>query len=152
MINESEIVIEESNVISLRTVWVIDNKEYVTFSLDPALEPAPTKNIYKVEYGKWLDSCFIRLYRHMKSVETENEIQKDLYSVGRNIRPLKFGKPPQIKLQWSDSGNSVALFLNEEPWAFFEEETKKGYTKGILNSSAGNLWCQGLFEKTFLGQ
>lgn len=150
MMNQTRIVLEESNVISLRTALVMDDEDILTLSLNPALTPAPTKNIYKVEFKKWNDACFIYLYRYMRSADEEAVLAKNKHSWERDIKPISFDEPPKLRLQWSDSGNSVALFLNGEQWAFFEEETKIGYTKGILNSSAGNLWNQELFEKTFL--
>jgi hypothetical protein len=149
VINRTKTVFEESNVISLRTALVIDDGEHITLSLNPALTPQPTKNLYKVEFRDWLKTCFIYLYRHMRCPAEEEALIKNPYSVGRNVRPMAFEGRPHFKLLWTDSGNSVALYLNGEPWAFFEEQTCKGYTKGILNSADGNLWDQVLFEKTF---
>jgi hypothetical protein len=73
-------------------------------------------------------------------------------SLERNIKVLEFAHPPELRLLWADSGQSVALFLNEEPWAFIHEEKNHGYSKGILTSAVGNLgnpWNQELFERTF---
>ena len=70
------------------------------------------------------------------------------------LKPLKFDKGPEFRLCWSDSGHSVTLYLNDEPWAFIYEETRSGYSKGILPPSAGAIkigdqWDQELFEKIF---
>ncbi len=70
--------------------------------------------------------------------------------VEQDVRPMTFEKPPEFKLLWADSGHSVALYLNREPWAFIEEETHQGYSKGIFNRAHKKAWNQELFEKTFL--
>jgi hypothetical protein len=62
---------------------------------------------------------------------------------------MTFKKLPQLRLIWSESGHSVGVLLDEEPWAFIHEAKNRGYSKGVLNVEAGNLWDQGLFEKTF---
>ena len=67
----------------------------------------------------------------------------------QGIRQMQFEKPPVFKLLWADSGNSVALYLNGEPWAFIDEKTHQGYSKAILNPKIGNLWNQELFETIF---
>jgi len=68
---------------------------------------------------------------------------------------MRFESPPELRLLWADSGNTVALYLNGEPWAFIDEETHKGYSKGVLKPAAplpamGNQWDQELFEKLFI--
>ena len=76
-------------------------------------------------------------------------------AIEQHIKPLLLAKPPEFKLLWTDSGHSVALYLNGEPWAFIHEATHEGYSKGILKPSvpylspAGKLWDQDLFEQTF---
>jgi hypothetical protein len=40
-----------------------------------------------------------------------------LTSYRRGIKVMTFKKPPKIKLIWSESGNSVGVLLDEEPWA-----------------------------------
>jgi hypothetical protein len=72
-----------------------------------------------------------------------------LTSYRRGIKVMTFKKLPQLRLIWSESGHSVGVLLDEEPWAFIHEEKNRGYSKGVLNVEAGNLWDQGLFEKTF---
>lgn len=63
---------------------------------------------------------------------------------------MVFKEPPAMKLLWTDSGQSVALFLNGEPWAFIHEGKNHGYSKGILRPAFGNPWDRALFEKTFM--
>lgn len=58
----------------------------------------------------------------------------------QRIKPMVFEHPPEFKLLWNDSGNSVALFVSEEPWAFIDEKTHTGYSKGILKASDMRLW------------
>jgi len=68
---------------------------------------------------------------------------------------MTFERRPEFKLVWTDSGNGVALYLNGEPWAFTDEETHQGYSKGVFKPelahlpAVGNLWNQELFEKIF---
>ena len=66
-----------------------------------------------------------------------------------DIKQLVFEKQPELKLLWTDSGNSVAVYVNGELWAFIDEDTQKAYSKGILNPRLGNFWNQEVFEKTF---
>jgi len=66
-----------------------------------------------------------------------------------DIRMMAFTHPPELKLLWADSGHSVALFLDGQPWAFVDEDKNHGYSKGILRPTIGNTWDQMLFEKTF---
>jgi len=149
MDNSVRVLFEANNVISLRTVYVLDDGRDVTFSINPALRSPPTTNIHKVEYGEWLKSCFVYLYRHTKSFAEEHGSAANSCSADRDVRQMTFKEPPRFNVLWTDSGNSVALFLNGEPWAFFDEETCRGYSKGILNAAAGNVWEHNLFKKTF---
>jgi len=100
----------------------------------------------------WVLKDQVWLYRHLypKPVTEEIELKDDFPSVDQDIKPLDFEETPQFKLFWADSGNSVALYLNGELWAFICEETHQGYSKGMLSSDRGQLWDQELFEKTFL--
>jgi hypothetical protein len=81
------------------------------------------------------------------------------------LKHLVFDEPPKFKLCWTDSGNSVVVYLNGEPWAFIDEHTQKAYSKGIMTDSEmnpwyrdyvkaaklGNPWNQKQFETTFAG-
>lgn len=72
-----------------------------------------------------------------------------LLSGYRSEREMSFAKPPEFSLHWSDSGNSVAVLLNGEPWAFVCDGKNHGYSKGILKPEYKNCWDQELFEKIF---
>jgi hypothetical protein len=72
-----------------------------------------------------------------------------LLSFYRSEKEMLFAEVPQFSVLWADSGNSVAVLLNGEPWAFIYEDTQQGYSKGILKPDGGNAWNQQLFEKIF---
>jgi hypothetical protein len=97
---------------------------------------------------EWVnDSTF--LYRHRRSESEEEEILYGDFSVEKILKPFSYETPPRLNLIWTDSGNSIALYLNGEPWAFIAEKTRKGYSKGILSPKIGEPWSQRLFESTF---
>jgi hypothetical protein len=158
MQDEFEILLEETNVISLRTVHVMDANNIVSIGLLPAwLESSiPRKRGSAPKDYEWAGQDFAYLYRHLLSPSEEEAMAKAFVSVEREIRLLVFEKPPVFKLLWTDSGNSVAVFINGEPWAFIDEESHAGYSKGILKPTTppyrpiGNFWDQKLFEKIFL--
>jgi hypothetical protein len=85
----------------------------------------------------------------MRLPSDELKLKDEFACIEKDVKAMSFKSSPRFKLIWSESGNSVALYLNEEPWAFIEEEQHKGYSKGILKPAAGNLWDQQLFEKIF---
>ena len=113
---------------------------------------AAKQNMDKADYVEWLMAYHAYLYEQTPAVAK--------FAI-RGIKQLEFVRPPELRLLWTDSGNSVAVYLNGEPWAFIDEHTNKSYSKGILtcslgsawdlNSKAGNPWNQELFEKTFAG-
>jgi len=151
MTNDSKILIEEHNVISLRRASVIDSAGSVALIMLPAESSmAPKLNVYKTGFEKWLNAYIISLYQH-----TPSGSSMPLW----DVKELVFEKPPELKLLWTDSGNSVAVYLNGEPWAFIDEHTQKAYSKGILVFSlgkawypvrtSGNPWNQEVFENTF---
>ena len=72
-----------------------------------------------------------------------------LVSLEKDIKVRRFEGDPRMRLLWSDSGQSVALFLEEQPWAFIHHDKNHGYSKGVLRSGYGNTWEQPLFEQTF---
>lgn len=147
-------LLEENNIISLRTAYVVDDGNLVGFQLMPAWLGSSIPGS-KPKGFDWASQDFTWLYRHMRSVSDEKRLMHDFPCVDQDIKPIVFEKPPVFRLLWTDSGNSVALYLNEEPWAFIEEESHQGYSKGILKPkvahlpAVGNLWNQELFEKTF---
>jgi hypothetical protein len=156
---ESKTLLEEDNVISLRTALVQDDGNSVGFRLMPAWldSSIPRKRMSAPKNFEWVFSDFAYLYRHMRSTVEEVKLTCGLPCVDQDIKPLKFESPPEFKLRWADSGNTVALYLNGSPWAFIDEETHKGYSKGVLKPKAGspsigNQWDQKLFEKLFVAK
>lgn len=147
-------LLQETNVISLRTASVRDDGDMVTFRLRPAdiqsILPTGKERFAPKDFECALQD-FVWLYRHTRSELDELKLQREFPSVQQSIKPMLFKTPrPQFRLLWSDSGHSVALFINEEPWAFIEEDRHQGYSKGILKNGICNLWNQELFEKIFL--
>jgi hypothetical protein len=151
MANNGKILIEEHNIISLRTACVLDLDGFVALQLLPAESSMPTRpKVYKAEFIEWLRCYQIFMYEYYPSVSTIPI---------KHGRELAFEMPPELKLIWTDSGNSVAVYLNGEPWAFIDEHTQKAYSKGICASrlgspwdskvKVGNPWNQEAFEKTF---
>ena len=134
----------EDNCISLRTAVVCDEGDLVYFKLLPASGDTALEGA--VNYLKW-DSTW--LYRRKMSFFEELRIKTDRFGIKRKIRPMSFAKRPELKLEWSDCGQSVALYLNGEAWAFIHRDRNQGYSKGIICPSLPNPWRQDLFEKTF---
>ncbi|SRR6266542_3362160 len=148
------ILLRETNRVSLRTAFVNDDGNLVDFSLNPTpkdlVSLLPKGNKWTSKDFDWVLKDSIWLYRHLRSAADEIKLMSDFPCVDQDIKPLEFEETPQFKLFWTDSGNSVALYLDGEPWAFICEETHQGYSKGMLVSDTGGLWDQELFEKTFL--
>jgi hypothetical protein len=63
------------------------------------------------------------------------------------VRPLKDGL--MFSLRWSDDGESVAVLLEGEPWAFVTPRFPRGCSKGQLNEFVGNTWNQKLYDQLF---
>jgi len=147
------ILVQENNVISLRTAIVGDDGNLVGFSLYPgdlaSLTPKG-RTWWAPKDFDWVMQDTAWLYRHMRSVAEEKKLMRAFPCVEQDVRPMAFEMPPEFRLLWADSGHSVALYLNGEPWAFIEEERHLGYSKGVLKPAVGKLWDQELFEKTFL--
>jgi hypothetical protein len=140
METKSRILIEEYNVISLRTAFVIDDGECIGLQLFPvrsSLNPMPDPR--SNECIDWLKRYSAFLYQHYHTQLNRHA----------GIKMLRFVKTPEFEILWSDTGNSVAVCLNGEPWAFIDEQTEKSYSKGVLAYSTGNPWNQELFEKGF---
>ena len=150
------ILLQEDNVISLRTAFVNDDGNLAYFSLMPAdLESLIPKGRtwWAPKDFDWVSKDSVWLYRRMRSAADEKKLMRDFPCVDQDVKPLAFEKPPQFKLRWTDSGNSVALYLNGEPWAFIHEESHHGYSKGIVKETIEkHVWNQALFEKTFVAQ
>jgi hypothetical protein len=176
---EEKTLLHEENPISLRGAWVLDDGYVVSFSLTPrwltTAVPGPRN------YGKSDRTYLYRRQRSFfarKALVPLGNTQKKLFSwsspsgknrgfwgwVGylgyrrlvisleKDIKVMAFIDPPEMRLLWSDSGHSVALYLEGQPWAFMHEEKNHGYSKGVLRPGVGNTWDQELFEQTFINK
>jgi len=152
------ILLRENNVISLRSAAVYDNGNLVSFDLAPAdltsLIPAEKKQWAPKDF-EWMLEDSVWLYRNLRTPSEERKLKDAPTCIEHDIKPLALEKSPKFTLLWSDSGHSVALYLNGEPWAFIHEETHEGYSKGILApkepylTPPGKLWNEELFKRTF---
>jgi hypothetical protein len=150
---DTKTLLEEDNIVSLRTAFVLDDGDLVEFRLMPVdLESLTPKerNWWAPKDFDWVSRDCTWLYRHIRSAVEEAKLMSGLSCVEKNVKPITFEKPPEFKLLWTDSGHSVALFMNGLPWAFIHEETHQGYSKGVLDPSSKKYWNEELFEKTFL--
>jgi len=178
LMNETKTLLSEGNPISLRSAFVNDHGYEVWFSLTPrwlTTSVPGTRN-----YGKSDCTVLYRRRRSYFSrlaIVPLGSMQKQSFTQGlafakkkgirgwigfyvfrriaisceKDIRVMTFAHPPELRLLWTDSGHSVALYLDGEPWAFIHEEKNHGYSKGILRSSTiGNTWDQELFKQTFV--
>lgn len=139
MLDQYKTLLEENNVISLRRAVVIDDGSWVSFQLMPAWLGSSIPGSRPKGFD-WVSQDFARLYRHMRSVVEEAKLMSAFPCVEQDVKPMRFEKPPEFKLLWADSGNSVALYLNGEPWAFIDEQTHTGYSKGILKAPDMTPW------------
>jgi hypothetical protein len=142
------VLLSQTNRMSLRTALINDDGNLVHLHLNPT--PENLLQFLTTKNSDWVSKDAVWLYRHLRSAEDEIRLMGDFPCVDQDIKPLEFQETPQFKLIWADSGNSVALYLNGEPWAFICMETHQGYSKGMLPSDTGRTWDQELFEKTFL--
>ena len=151
----SKILLVENNVISLRPAFVTDIGSLVGFHLNPADLASKVPKGRKWSAPKdfeWVSDDSVWLYRHLMSNADELRLKKDFpYYVDHGVKPLSFEHPPKFELLWTDSGHSVALYMNGEPWAFIDEASHQGYSKGIIDATSGNPWNHKLFEKIFKG-
>lgn len=174
---EAKILHEEENLVSLRRAVVQDDGALVSFTLAPRWRSTAipgTRNYVKSDLT-WLyrhrrplleQALFLTLgkgkgqfagslpqsgiKRRPSGNWAGGFVLRCFFSLESGIKPMKFTHPPEMRLLWGESGNSVALFINGEPWAFIHEEKNHGYSKGVLRASIGNPWDQALFENTFL--
>ncbi len=137
---KAQTLLEQENTISLRTAVVLDTGDVVSFQLMPAWINSSIPGA-KPRGLDWLSQDFTWLYRHKRSWPEEQKLQR-IYPgiVQQNLKPLMFKQPPEFKLLWTDSGNSVALTLDGDPWAFTDEQTHTGYSKGILKAPDMTPW------------
>jgi hypothetical protein len=141
-------LLEEDNVISLRTALILDDGNSVHFRLMPADFGALSLKVLE-----WVTKDSAYLYRHLRLTDEEAALMNGPSSLEQDLKPMTFEESPVFRLLWADSGNGVALYLNGEPWAFINEATHLGYSKGILppkrGPAIGNVWDQVLFERIF---
>ena len=156
------ILIRERNVISLRTAQILDDDDNL---VEFRLHPADHESLMPKGRNWWAPKDFDSiskdsawLYRHLRSPSEEQRLGDAFPRVIENhLRPLTFKGSPGFKLLWAESGHSVAAYLEGEPWAFIDETTHEGYSKGILVpkesylAPPGKLWDQQLFERIFPG-
>lgn len=138
------ILISEENVISLRTAIVFEDRGIVSLYLTSRAETFgahQTPNHVKHDV--------IWLYRNRKSFLGETLARLRLYSLEKNIKTRTLGPAPEIGFKWADCGNSVAVILAGDPWAFILEGKNHGYSKGISKRTICNPWEQALFDATF---
>lgn len=144
--NEVLTLLEEEHIISLRTAVVLDDGNLVSFRLLPkSLESSGSQP----KDFHWVNDDSTYLYRHPRSESGEEELLGGHFPVELGVKAMTFELPPRLKLTWSNSGHSVAAYLNGEPWAFIDEQTRKGYSKGILDPSIACQWDEVLFNKVF---
>ena len=154
------ILIRENNLISLRTALVEDDGNTATFALMPAdlqkVVPhgrswwAPKDFEWALQDSTWL-------YRHLRSPLEEEKLASVFPPVlEQDLTAIAFDCPPEFKLLWTDSGNGVAACIDDIPWAFIDEATRTGYSKGILKpgirSKFMNPWDQKSFQRIFQAQ
>ena len=147
-----KILLKEKNVTSARTAYVNDDGSVLEFTLFPkdvASFLPKRKGKLEAKDFESLSGYWTWLYRHLKLPADEKETMNGSSCLQQDLKPMFFERQPTFKLLWADSGNSVALLLNDEPWAFIHEDTHQGYSKGMLKARFGNPWNQELFEKTF---
>jgi hypothetical protein len=168
-------IMEEENLVSLRSAIVQDDGYVVSLMLTARKEITSTSKFNFAKAGftylyRRRRSCFARM-----SLAPRGATQKHLFQTGSttqrkrgvrgwisyfayrrllisleaDIKQIEFPCQPELKLLWKDSGHSVALHLNGEPWAFILAEKNHGYSKGILRPTIGNPWDQTLFESIF---
>jgi len=129
-----KILLVQSNVISLRTAFVTDIGNLVEFSLNPAdlASKVPKgRKWWAPKDFEWVLDDSVWLYRPLMSIADELKLKKDFpYYVDHGVKPISFELPPKFQLLWADSGHSVALYLNGEPWAFIDEASHQGVQQG----------------------
>jgi hypothetical protein len=175
-VNATKTILREENPISLCSAFVLDDGYVVSFGLIPRhLLPAFPGHS---DYGKWKGTYLYRRRRSLVARMTLaplGEHQKEAFQFGRSrdkhrsisgwvghfcyrrflvslekdLKVMQFTHQPEMKLLWTDPGESVALFLEGQPWAFIHREKNHGYSKGVLRPGYGNTWDANLFEQTF---
>lgn len=146
------ILFSEENIISLRTAFVAESQNLVGLRLKPGdrlseLSLRKSWTATAASKSGWQD--FVWLFRRPLSASDELKLKSGSLSMAQKIKALSFETGPDYALRWTDSGESVALYINGEPWAFIDESSHRGYSKGMIDGYFGNQWNQDLFEKLF---
>lgn len=143
----------ENNVVSLRTAVVTVVGNFVIFILHPADRAAKWpkgRTWLRPQDFNWMDEDRVLLYRLATPTVDELPPNMRFLFVEPMVRLMSFEKPPRFELLWVDSGQSVALHMNGEPWAFIDEASHCGFSKGMLKEGKHmRVWDQQLFEKIF---
>jgi hypothetical protein len=145
----------ENNVISLRSAFIISIDSFVLFSLSPAdlaaKMPKDRKWLRPQDFD-WMSEDRVLLYRQAMPANEEATPKPKFPSLEPVVRPISFEKPPVFQMLWVDSGQSVALNLNGVLWAFIDESSHCGFSKGLIKGGRYmRPWDQQLFERIFLG-
>jgi hypothetical protein len=169
-------LLSEENPVSLCSAFVLDDGYVVSFGLMPRqLRPAfpgdrncgKYKGTYLYrrrrpllsrltltplgEHQEWAFSFSRSRHKRRAVWEWVGHFcyRRFLVSLEKDIEVRRFDHNPRMRLLWSDNGQSVALFLDERPWAFIRHDKNHGYSKGVLRPGYGNTWEEPLFEQTF---
>jgi hypothetical protein len=137
-----QIILRGENVISLATAAILDDGSSVCLQLLPS---GTESSVPGIDPAVIASSNLAWLYRHRDFGEEE----LGFLSFQRHLRFMHSHPIPYLTLIWSESGESVAATVNNEPWGFIDGSTSKGYSKGIIDPLFGNQWHQRLFDKLF---
>jgi hypothetical protein len=105
------------------------------FSLSPADLAAKMpkgRKWYRPQDFDWMSEDRVLLYRNAMPADDEGTPSTKFSSLEPIVRQMSFERPPEFKLLWADSGQSVALILNGDQWAFIDETSHSGFSKGLL--------------------
>jgi hypothetical protein len=127
------------NAISLRTAIFRDDGRIGHLLLAPRISGDESKVC-------WVFRRRQSLFRRLHHLLTSYELAKLEYCIRAEAVPLK----PRLEFVWSDTGLSVAVIVEEVPWAFIHETARKGYSKSVKKSILGNPWDEALYRDTFL--
>jgi hypothetical protein len=151
----TKILLEETNIISLRVAYVQAGGCEVECRLMPGWMSSSVPSGLSARDLSWTSRDRVTLYLIPRSQEEAKSLAGTSF-MEEYFNVLNFEKsPPRFSLSWTDSGNGFAVHLNGEPWAFIDEVTKEGYSKGMLKPKPshlpmlGNQWDQRLYEKYF---
>lgn len=161
--NATKTILCQENPISLCSAFVLDDGYVVSFGLSDR------------DHGKWKGTYLYRRRRtllarmtltplgeHQEKVfrfSSSHRIfwgwvghfayRRFLVALEKDIKVMQFSHQPKMELLGSDPGDSVALLLEGQPWAFIHRDKNHGYSKGVLRAGFGNIWDEDLFEQTF---